>query len=127
MVNTITKQTLLDGQRNLVLQVFILGDGSGDETATLLVDVSTFAGNPGSVRVNKVQSNLSGFSVALLWDANTDVAFLNLNDGWSALEFNPIGGLANNSGTGKTGDIMFSTVGLGTGEKGSITLEMVKN
>lgn len=126
MVNTVTKQTLIDGQRNLVLQVYIAGDGSGEETGTIIVDVSTFAGNPATVRVNRIQADLSGFAAALLWDATTDVPFLDLIDGRSAQSFRKIGGLINNSSTGKTGDILITTLGLGTGDKGTITIEMVK-
>jgi hypothetical protein len=43
MANTITKTTILDGPRNFVLLLNISGDGSGDETNTLIMDRSTFA------------------------------------------------------------------------------------
>lgn len=126
MVNSILKQTLVDGARNLVIHVFITGDGSGDETATLLVDVSTFGGAPGSVKLNYFSSDLTGFSANLLWDATTDVPFLDLIEGYAYGEYRPTGGLINNSGTGKTGDILITTTGLGSGDKGHLTLEMVK-
>ena len=51
MANTITTQTIVDGERNLVTKTTILGDGSGEETATLLIDASTFSGAPDTVKI----------------------------------------------------------------------------
>lgn len=122
MVNTITSQTLNDGQRNFVVQIFVTGDGSGEETATKIVDVASTV----NLKLVEYKAELSGFAASLLWDATTDVPFLNINDGYSKQDFRSVGGLVNNSGSGKTGDIMMTTVGLGAADKGSITLWMVK-
>lgn len=127
MVNTITKQTLVDGERNLVVKVQISGDGSGEETATNLIDVSTFANAPSEVKIRRIKGDLVGFSAQLVWDADTDVKIVDLNStGEIDLDYTRFGGLINDAGSGKTGDIMLTTSGLGSGDEGTLTLEMQK-
>ena len=123
MANTITTKVILNGPKNLVLNVHISGDNSGEETATLLVDVSSYGAT--EVKLMSAQSNLQGFSAVLSWDATADVEAVTLLDGASFYDWSKYGGLINNSGVGKTGDIMVTTVGLGA-EDGSIILEMKK-
>ena len=127
MANSIITQTIVDGERNVVTKTHIVGDGSGEETATQLLDVSAFSGAPGTVKITKIQAYLSGFSVSLLWDATTDVEIVNLpTDDNLSQDYMRFGGLINNAGTGVTGDIMFTTVGLGLADEGTIVLEMKK-
>ena len=126
MANTITSQTLLDGPRNLVVKVKITGDGSGEESDTDLVDISDFTGPPGEVSIEKIKSSLVGFSTKLSWNATTNVDALDLPVGENHMDFTPYGGLTNNAGTGVNGDILFSTVGLGAADDGTIVLEMRK-
>lgn len=124
MANTITSQTLVDGSVLCTLNRHILGDGSGEETNTILVDASAF--NTSNLKVMKVQSSLTGFSVKLDFDATANVPFLELPAGDSEFDFTSFGGISNSAGTGKTGDILFSTVGLGSGDSGSIILHLKK-
>lgn len=131
MANTISKQTVLDGERNLAVKIDILGDGSGDETATLLIDISSYTasftqGVPTSFKINRIQSTLEGFTARLLWDANTPVVAYDLPQSHTIQKFERVGGLINNAGTGVTGDLKITTSGLGSGDAGSILLEMVK-
>lgn len=128
MVNTVTKQTLVDGPRNLVVQVWIAGDGSGEETNTLLIDSSTFSGmKAGStVRVDRLKSGLDGFAASLSWDATTQAPFLEIPQNYAEQTWRADGGLVNNAGSGITGDIKFSTIGLGATDRGSFTLWMIK-
>lgn len=126
MANTITRQTLIDGPRNLVVKVHILGDASGDETNTSLIDVSTYAGAPDRVRIDRITWSGDVFDVHMHWDATANVDILTLASGQPIdQKYDGFGGLINNAGTGVTGDILFSTVGLGA-EEGTIILEMVK-
>ncbi len=126
MPNTINVETELDGERNLVLQIGISGDGSGDEAATQLVDISDYSHTPTSCSLKAVSGDLTGFSATLLWDATTDEVAHEIPAGHSFMDFEYTGGGINRSGTGKTGDIMITTVGLGSGDKGSIRLELRK-
>lgn len=122
-----TLQTLVDGPRNLVVKANFVGDGT-DATAVQLIDASAYTGyvSPGAfLKVRKVEYDLNGFDLTLLWDASTDVEFLNLN-GSDTKDFSDIGGLVNNAGSGITGDINFTTTGNASGEDGTIVLHMEK-
>lgn len=127
MVNTVTKQTLIDGERNLVVKVQISGDGSGEETNTNLIDISTYNLPNATCKINRIKAMLVGFSMQLIWDADTDVKAQDVRAGENEMDFKKWGGLINNAGVGVTGDILFTTLGLGSGDEGTITLEMVKN
>lgn len=124
MANTITTQTLNNGPRNLTIKVTIEGDGTGEEASTQLVDISSFDAD--EARINSVTGSLNGFAVHLEWDATANVQAWTLPEGESFADFRPIGGIQNDAGAGKTGDIDFSTTGLGDGDKGSFLLELVK-
>ena len=127
MANDLTLQVLHDGDRNAVVKLVIEGDASGDESATTIVDISNdlVMGPRSEVKVQRVTSILGGFTANLLWDADADVAMLALPaDSFDAC-FRDIGGLRNNAGDGKTGDIKLTTVGLGA-EVGTILLHLAK-
>ena len=127
MANTITTNKVVDWPRNVVLDIHISGDNSGDESDYNLVDVSTFSGfgDWSEVKIMEIQSNLDGFAVQLNWDATADVEAVRLLNGASFYDWSDHGGLINNSGSGKTGDIKMVTSGLGA-EDGSIILKMKK-
>jgi len=130
VANTLSKTTIEDGQKNLIVQVDIIGDGSGDESATLLIDVSTYGDLHGvtcsGVVLEKLQSTLEGFTARLLWDATTDVSAVFLGQGPTKLCWEAEGGRTNNAGTGKTGDLLITTTNLGSGDQGTLILEMRK-
>jgi hypothetical protein len=129
MANTITKTTILDGARHLVVNVNVSGDGSGDETGTIIVDRSTFAPTTGlETVVEQVFGMLSGFKATILADATTDLVLCQLPDGQPVnYDWRDYGGISSNkAGTGFTGDILLTTSGLGSGELGTFTLVMRK-
>ncbi len=125
MANTIARQVLFDGTRKHIERLTIIGDGSGEETATLFNAVS---GNCGlTTKLVKIQATLSGFSARLLWDASTPVFFQQIpSDKDIEADYYEFGGIINNAGTGVTGDIKFTTQGLGNGDSGSIVLTIMK-
>lgn len=124
MANTVTLTTILDGKRNLIKRIDILGDGSGEVSDSVVVDVSAHGAT--AVAIVKEYHQLSGFTAALEWDATADTHIMTCA-GEGGLNFREIGGpINNNAGDGKTGDILLTTIGLGSGERGTITLEMVK-
>lgn len=126
MADAVTSQTLVDGERNVVMKFTNVSDGTG-ESAVLKVDVSTLSGAPTSVKITKVQYDIQGMSVTLLWDATTDVTAVVLGTGQATLDFTKAGGLINNAGVGVTGDILLTTVGHTLGDTYSIVLHMKKN
>jgi hypothetical protein len=130
MANTITKTTLLDGARNLVQLINIVGDGSGEEANTVLVDRSAFAPTDGtSLSVDRIHGLLSGFTATLSFDATADLIFCRLPDGdlidhdWTCF-----GGVSSGkAGAGANGDILISTSSLGSGDSATFILEMRKS
>lgn len=124
MPNAIEAQTLVNSVRNLVVKVTIDGDGSGDESATTLINVSDYTAS--EVKIDRIQSAFVGFSASLYWDATTDKLFMTVPDYQFNQDYNSFGGLINNAGAGVNGDIVFTTVGLGANDHGHIILEMTK-
>lgn len=138
MADAVTSQTLQDADDYLVMRFTNLSDGTG-ESAVLKVDVSTMdvSGRNGAacsgVDIVGVEYSVSGMSVSMLWDADTDVRALILGGSASAasgrmdfLQDGTAGGVTNNAGTGKTGDVLFTTVGHTSGDSYDITLKMRK-
>jgi len=128
MPNTITIKKIVDGERNYVVEVDILGDGSGEESETVVVDFSDLAAvvrAPAlTVSVDKVGWSFSGFSATALWDASTSVRMFEMNENNGGFDFKKFGGpITNPKATGFTGDIVFTTVGLGAGDHGYIRFE----
>lgn len=129
MANTITKTTLLDGPRNLHVHVTVVGDGSGEETGTLLIDRSAYApAAKTKLTVVGIDGHMTGFSARLLFDATTDLEIVQLPDGERFRYcFAKSGGIASTkAGAGANGDILITTAGLGNGDRGTFTLRMRK-
>ncbi len=127
MADAVTSQTLIGGTddgRNLVMKFTNVSDGTG-ESAVTKVDVSAF--NASGVVIDKIHYSTFGMGVRILWDATADVvAWLVPSDGDGTFDFSTFGGITNDAGTGKTGDIQFTTVGAASGDTYSIVLEMRK-
>ena len=132
MANTVASQTILDGERSAIMKFTFQCDGSGNETKVLKVDVSTL--NPSaagktcnSVAIQKVYGTTHGLEVEIYWDATTDLLCWGVpQNSTYAMDFSSFGGLTNNAGAGKTGDVLFSTLDATAGDFYTVTLEMVK-
>lgn len=130
MADAVNSQTLFDGLSQAVMKFNNVSDGTG-EAAVLKVDVSALAANNvgkecTGVDIRRILASVNGMSVNILWDATTDVSAFILSPGVYTFDFDTTTILRNNAGTGKTGDIMFTTVGASAGDTYSIVLEMVK-
>ena len=131
MADAVTTQTIIDGERNCVMKFTNVSDGSG-ESAVAKVDVSALASNAAGVacsevRVMRVSHAIVGMSVQMFLDASSNVLLMELAESSNGhMDFKDFGGLPNNAGSGKTGDILFTTKGHSSGDTYSITLEMVK-
>jgi hypothetical protein len=132
MADAVTSQTLLDGERLAIMKFTNISDGTG-ETAVTKVNVSAL--NPNSwgkacngVTVTKITSICHGLEVRMYWDATTDVPFFlsTINTNYEN-DFSKIGGITNNAGTGKNGNIVFSTSDQSNGDTYTVVLEMVKS
>lgn len=130
MADAVNSQTLFDGDSQAVMKFNNVSDGTG-ETAVLKVDVSALKANYlgkacTGVSIRRITAMISGMSVNVLWDADTDVSAVVLAPGMYTLNFDDTAILGNNAGAGKTGDIMFTTVGAAANDTYSIILEMIK-
>ena len=131
MADAVTTQTIIDGERNCVMKFTNVSDGTG-ESAVAKVDVSALASNAAGVacsevRVLRISHAIVGMSVQLFLDATTNVLLAELAESSNGhMDFKDFGGLPNNAGSGKTGDILFTTKGHSSGDTYSITLEMTK-
>lgn len=125
MVGTITIQKLIDGSRNTVIKATIGGDA--DLTNAVLFDASAYVGANTHNKLMKVEFASSGFSAKLLWDATVNVDLITLPDNHMETQcYKFFGGIINNAGTGKTGDILITTTGLASGDSGHIILYIKK-
>ena len=120
-----TTQTLHEGVKNLIVQWTGVSDGSGSETKVKKVDVSTLTPACNAVRVDKISGNVEFGIVELWWDALVPVKFAELS-GDINLDYSKTGGLNNNAGGGKTGDLLLSTVAFELNSTYNLHLEMVK-
>lgn len=126
MANAVTTQTILDGERNVVVLLTGTLDTS-NEARTIKVDVSGLDPAPTKVKVKTIRHLISpGLIVVLDWDATSPVRFAALT-GYDEVEADCFGGLTNNAGAGVTGDIYLTTLGWSSGTLAyTIILEMVK-
>ena len=135
MADAVTSQTLIDGDRYAVMKFTNISDGSG-ESAVTKVDVSalqplasnTAAQKPCTgVAIERIWWQCIGMKVRILFDASSDVMAIELGENQSGShDYTIFGGLTNNAGSGKTGDINFTTVGHTSADTYTIILYMRK-
>ena len=131
MADAVTSQTIEDGERNCIMKFTNVSDGTG-ESAVAKVDVSALAANAAGiscseVRVMRVSHAIVGMSVQMFLNATANVLLMQLAESSNGhMDFHDFGGIPNNAGSGKNGDILFTTVGHSSGDTYSIVLEMVK-
>ena len=131
MADAVTSQTIIDGERNCVMKFTNVSDGTG-ESAVAKVDVSALAANAAGVscsevRVMRISHAIVGMSVQVFLNASSNVLLMELAESSNGhMDFRDFGGLPNNAGSGKTGDVLFTTKGHSSGDTYSIVLEMVK-
>ena len=132
MADTVTSQTIQDGQKIAVLKFTNVSDGTG-ESAVKKVDVSALEPNSKgdactSVSVARIYWATRGMGVNIEFDASTNVLLTGLPADSTGDEYYDLfTGIPNNAGSGVTGDIDFTTVGHSSGDTYSIILVLNKN
>lgn len=128
MANTVEIQTIVDGPKDLIVRIHLDSDGAaGELSAVTVVDASTYTPAFTDCSIVRVQSNLIGFTAELLFDATTDKHGWVCPDYEQQQDFSSFGGIPNNAGVGKTGDINISTNGFtAAGDTGHIILHLRK-
>jgi len=131
MADAVTSQTIQDGERNCIMKFTNVSDGSG-ESAVAKVDVSALESNPSGiacseVRIVRVSHAIVGMSVQMFFNATSNVLLMELAESSNGhMNFGDFGGIPNNAGSGKNGDVLFTTIGHSSGDTYSIVLEMLK-
>ena len=131
MADTVTTQTIQYGERNCIMKFTNVSDGTG-ESAVVKVDVSALQSNPSGiacseVRLVRVSHAIVGMSVQMFFNASTNVLLMELAESSNGhMDFQDFGGIPNNAGSGKDGDILFTTKDHTSGDTYSIILEMLK-
>jgi hypothetical protein len=132
MADAVASQTLIDGERMAIMKFTNLSDGTG-ESKVLKVDVSALTSSASGractgVTITKIHASTHGLEVQIYWDATTDVfCWCVPQNSEYTFDFEKFGGLTNNAGAGKTGDVLFSTADASNGDFYTIVLEMVKS
>jgi hypothetical protein len=131
MADAVTSQTLIDGGKQVVMKFTNVSDGTG-ESAVTKVDVSALSSSVDGdactgVVIERIWWQCIGMKVQILWDATTNAFCIELGENQSGShDYTVFGGLTNNSGSGKTGDLAFTTVGHTGADTYTIVLYMRK-
>ena len=113
MADAVTSQTLIDGGKQVVMKFTNVSDGTG-ESAVKKVNVSALESSVDGdactgVVIERIWWQCIGMKVQILWDATTDAFCIELGENQSGShDYTVFGGLTNNAGSGKTGDIQFT-------------------
>ncbi len=125
----LTLQTINDGDRNLVVKAHFVADSQTDETGLTIINASEYS--PPFIQSRlKCLTILSfgAFGGALIWEADANVRLCALPpNGNVELDWSRFGGLPNNAGVGKTGDILLLTDSIASGDELTLVFELQKD
>ena len=130
MADVVTSQTIFDGDRKAIMKFTNVSDGTG-ETNVAKVTVAnlianTFGETCTAVAIERIHVSVSTMKVNIQWDASSQVPAFIAAPGVYTFDLHHAQ-LPNNAGTGKTGNITFSTISAAAGATYTIILEMVKH
>tara|TARA_R100000908_G_scaffold54883_1_gene30149 strand:- start:994 stop:1401 length:408 start_codon:yes stop_codon:yes gene_type:complete len=132
MADLVTSQTIQDGAKVAILKFTNVSDGTG-EAAVVKVDVSALGSDPltgkacTAVVVSRIQFVTYKMDVKIEFDATTNTLIAYLPENYSDdLDYRDFSGIPNNAGSGKTGDIVFTTTGAASGDAYSIVMTVNK-
>ena len=131
MANAFSAQIIVDGPRNALVKLTGVLDTS-NLAQTLAIDLTTLTQGgtqlkPAAVCIHHIDYSITDqLEVQLSWDATAQVVVMPLA-GRGRMSFKDFGGLQNNAGAGKTGNINILTTGWTSGiQVFTVILEMVK-
>ncbi len=114
MANVTTVQILQDGARNVTYHLVGVLDTSNQSVADFTT-ISGLSPVPTELRIDQVTYSISSqLGVQISWRATADVVALAVA-GQGEVCFDEFGGLRNNSGAGKTGNVRIATTGWTSG------------
>jgi hypothetical protein len=125
MADAVTSQTIQDGERKAVLKFTNISDGSG-EAAVKKIDVSALSAN--SAAAAKIWWQCVGMGVELLNDATANTLIIGLSpDSNGFHNYSDFSGIPNDAGDGKTGDVLFTTIGASNTDTYTVIIEVLKS
>ena len=125
MASSFTVTDILDGSRNTVVKIDIVGTTTSELTGAKIYDVSSYLNTGTSKMIQRIEYCLNGFSAELVWEGTPDLPLLSLAvDHQADIDFYKAGYLNNSGVTAKTGCILMNTSGLSTGGNGYIILHV---
>ena len=130
MADAVTTQTIFQGDKTLVMKFTNISDGTG-ESGVIKVNVATLAAYQGqpcvAVQIDKVYAMTHGMEVRLYWAATSPQLIMTIPQNvMNTQSYDEFGGIDNNAGTGKTGNITFTTADASAGDMYTIILVMRK-
>ena len=131
MADTVSSQTILDGERLFIGKFTCISDGTG-ETAVVKIDVSTLNPNAfgfacNGIKINKIWGANHGLNIRILFDATADTfAWMVPQNSNYLMDFTSFGGIPSNAGAGVTGDVLFTTTDASAGDSYTIVIEGIK-
>jgi hypothetical protein len=128
MADAVETQVLYESASEYIAKFTNVSDGTG-EADVVKVDVSALSPSCAEVDIVKIVYSTDGMAVRVEWDATTDtVAWLIPANQSDTIDFSKDtpGRIRNNAGSGKTGDVLFTTVGHTLGDSYSIILHCRK-
>ena len=133
MADAVATQTIQDGAKTAIFRFTNVSDGTG-ESAVAKIDVSALSSDPMTgaactgCTIQKIYYSTIGMGVKIFFDASSNVLAWQLNADWAdTLDFTDFTGIPNNAGSGKTGDVLFSTVDHSSGDVYNIVMQVSKS
>ena len=133
MADAVATQTIQEDGKTAIFRFTNVSDGSG-ESAVNKIDVSGLNADPvtgkacSSVTLQCIWYSTIGMGVKIFFDASTNVLAWELKaDDARTIDFTRFTAIPNNAGSGKTGDILFTTVGHSSGDVYNVILQVKKN
>lgn len=124
MTETVTTQILHDGVRNVIVKLTSVSDGVA-ETNVMKVNIADLVPSCERLRVDEIEYDIYAAKVILAWEGTPNVTIAVLGGGQGEMDFCDTGGL-NMTGAGGTGNILLSTVTVGSAYSYTIILKLRK-
>lgn len=130
MADAVTSQTIFQGDKQVIMKFTNISDGTG-ESGVVKVNVANLAKYQGqscvAVQIDRIYAATSGMDVRMYWEASSPALIAAIPQNvMNTYDFDLFGGIDNNAGAGKTGNITFSTAGQTAGDSYTIILVMRK-
>ena len=133
MADSVTSQTIIDGERIAIMKFYASMSTTENESAVAKVTPSALTASAAggacdAVTILKCTAMTHGLEVQMNWKASTPVVIeiIPPNTNYTQ-DYSSFGGLWNNAGTGKDGVITFTTLDGTAGDAYTVILEMQKH